>query len=107
MNGAELRDEALEQVIRNEEEDWVYRYRFFATKTFEELDMGAVFSSETISEQFRREVGEPHHPGVWGAVFRKFITELRRSGQAENAGFATTVRPSSHNRITRLYRRLR
>ena len=107
MNGAELRDEALEQVIRNEEEDWVYRYRFFATKTFEELDMGAVFSSETISEPFRREIGEPHHPGVWGAVFRKFITELRRSGQAENAGFATTVRPSSHNRITRLYRRLR
>ena len=89
------------------EEDWVYWYHVFAAKTFEELDVGAVFSSETISEPFRREIGEPHHPGVWGAVFRKFITELRRSGQAENAGFATTVRPSSHNRITRLYRRLR
>ena len=107
MNGAELRDEALEQVIRNEEEDWVYWYHIFATKTFEELDVGAVFSSETISEQFRREAGEPHHPGVWGAVFRKFITQLKCDGQAEDAGFAATVRPTSHNRITRLYRRLR
>ena len=107
MNGAELRDEGIEQVLRNEEEDWIYRYKFFAAKTFEELDVGSVFSSETISEPFRLEAGEPHHPGVWGAVFRTVIIELKNNRQVEDAGWTITKRPTSHHRPTRLYRRVR
>lgn len=107
MDGAKLRDEGIKQALEAESEDWVYAYHMLCIEMFKDIPKDSVFSSEKFSETARREIGEPHHPGVWGGVFRKFIHELKRDGHVQDAGFASTVRPSSHNRITRLYRRVR
>jgi hypothetical protein len=107
MNGAKLRDEGIKQAIENEKDEWREAYAYLCEEVFRRILVGEYFTCENFRRVVSHEIGEPHHPGVWGAMFYRFVEQLRSNGQAEDAGFSAASRPSSHFRPVRRYRRIK
>lgn len=97
------RDHALEQVEANNL-DWSalaliqFKQLFFANGI---KNQSICFTGETIRHKIRPYVGDPHHPGAWGA----FTMNLLRAGLIEKTGEYVPMQDErSHARITAVYR---
>lgn len=95
--GAALRDAGISAVMSNAqawadevEHGWRHWLQWQAPDTF-------------TLEQFRvwvtPYIGEPHHPNAWGALAKRFASDIVATG------FTTSERPQAHARLTRTYRR--
>lgn len=79
------------RVLENEPEVW----RFAALHCILEVSRRMEFftADDVMAEAVRQEIGKPHHPNAWGAVYRIALHDgaIMRTGK-----FVKSTRPGQH-----------
>ena len=97
-SGVAARDEALDRVAGNAV-PWFDRARAAAAVAVRALPF--FFTGEDVRREISGRVGEPHHPGAWGALVHRLLWE----GLIEPTGrYVPMAEKSSHARRTPEYR---
>lgn len=97
--GAVLRDAGIQQVMAHNE-DWAGEVTRAFHWWINRIDPHDTFALEDFRACVE-ELGmpQPHHVNAWGGLAKRFAHLI------EPVGYAQSSRPSSHARITRLYRK--
>lgn len=98
MDGAANRDSGIERALSKSVE-WQHE-----TSVAFNWWLDNAAPREFTFEQFRNfleacHFPAPHHPNAWGAMAKRFADRVKA------VGYATSVRPQAHARLTRTYRR--
>lgn len=88
-----------EQAVNNECQSWLANcnIRFLRWR---HRNRGQQSTFEAFRTYAERDMGQPHHPGVWGGVAATYI----REGWLRPVGYGLAGRASSHKRVCRVYK---
>lgn len=106
MNGDDLKQEGIQQVLATEPEEWKAAYDYAADAYLIGMPENFVFRAETMHDKIRGKTGEPHHPNCWSAKFSGFVKRHIEAGRIIEAGAMKSVRASRHSNLTRVYKKV-